>query len=272
MVRFENVNFSYFHGFSLKNINLQLSAGTYALLGSNGAGKSTLIKCLVGNFEYRGKISIEGKGRIGYLPQSVGFFNDLTVQEMLIYLYSVKGISKKVDMTEINRCIDSANLGNYRHKKIKSLSGGMLRRLGVAQAILGDPEVLVFDEPTAGLDPEERMRFKNLVYRQEKKDNKVIIISTHIVEDITGNCDRIIVLKDGTLLGVMTEDELKAAAKGKVYHIPANECLASNLYIERDLVIDGEDYIRVLTSVPIDGYVPVTPSLEDGYLCLINEI
>lgn len=272
MIKLENVNFSFFRGFSLKNINLQLPPGTYALIGSNGSGKSTLINCLVGNYEYRGKITVQGKGRIGFLPQRAEFFKDLTVWEMLAYLYCVKGLGKKIDKAEIQRCMEATNLLEQKDKKVKELSGGMLRRLGVAQAILGDPELLVFDEPTAGLDPEERMRFKNMIYRMDRTNDKVVIISTHITDDISGRCDKLIVLKDGEVVAFVTEDELKAFAVGKVYQVPADMQNDTQLYVERDVKLEGQEYIRVLSSSSIPGYDPVVPTLEDGYLCLIKNI
>lgn len=273
MIKIEKLNFSFGRkGFALKDIDLQLSGGTYALLGSNGSGKTTLMKCLIGAYEYRGKINVQNKGSVGYLPQNIDFMRDLTAREMLEYIYSMKGLGKKIDRAEIDRCLQMTNLTEHSEKKVRSLSGGMLRRLGVAQAILGDPAVIVFDEPTAGLDPEERMRFKNVIYNLNRDDSKVIIVSTHIVDDVVGNCDKIIILKDGAVLTVGTEAEIRAAAEGKVFEMPNTHDLPPELYIEKNMDINGIDYVRVLSNTPIEGAVQKPPTLEDGYLCLIKDI
>ncbi len=273
MIKMQNLNFSFGRkGFALKDINLNLDGGTYALLGSNGSGNTTLMKCLIGAYEYTGKIEVQNKGSIGYLPQNIDFMRDLTAREMLEYIYSMKGLGKKIDKAEIDRCLQLTNLYDLQDKKVRSLSGGMLRRLGVAQAILGDPKALVFDEPTAGLDPEERMRFKNLIYNLNRDDSKVIIVSTHIVDDVVGNCDKVIVLKDGVVLTVGTESEIKSYADGKVYELPSDHHLPQDLYIEKNLEKDGVDYVRVLSSTNIADGIVQPPTLEDGYLCLIKEI
>ncbi len=273
MVKIENLNFSFGpKGFSLKNINLDLPCGTYALLGSNGSGKTTLMKCLTGSYAYRGRVTVKGGTPVGYLPQSVAFLRDLTVREMLQYLYCMRGIGKKIDQAEIDRCLAMTNLADLQDKKVKNLSGGMLRRLGVAQAILGDAAVLIFDEPTAGLDPEERMRFKNLIYSLNKNKDKVIIISTHIVDDVVGNCDSVIVLKDGAVLHVGSEEEITQMAENKVFFLPDHKEHSETLYIEKNVQRGGESFVRVLSSTPPKDGEPAEPTMEDGYLCLIKQI
>ena len=272
MVKIEQLNFAFKRGFALKNISAQLQNGTYALLGSNGAGKTTLMRCLIGSYEYSGCVTIDPPGQIGYLPQSIEFFDSLTVWETMEYIYSIKKISPRVDKQEIQRCLQEANLTQMDDYLVKSLSGGMKRRLGVAQAILGDPGLLVFDEPTAGLDPEERMRFKNLVYRLNRNRDKVVLISTHIVDDVVGNCDQVIIMRDGEFLAIDTEQNIEQRARGLVYEGPNNYELYSGLYVEKSYTKNGKEYMRVLTAQPPEGFVQAEPTLEDGYLCLINQI
>lgn len=272
MIEIKNLNFAFGKGFSLKDIDLKLENGNFALLGSNGAGKTTLMRCLTGSYEYKGSITVSNKGLIGYLPQNIAFFEELTAREMLGYIYCVKGLGKKLDKAEINRCLDLTNLMDKADQKVKNLSGGMRRRLGVAQAILGDPEVLIFDEPTAGLDPEERMRFKNLIYQLNHNQDRVVIVSTHIVDDVVGNCKQMIVLKDGRVQTVESEETLRQRAQGKVFETKDNHDLYQQVYVEKNIQKQREEYIRVLTSTPQEGFELVEPTLEDGYLCTVKEI
>jgi ABC-2 type transport system ATP-binding protein len=186
------------------DMSLTLENGIYGFLGPNGAGKTTLIRCIGGVYRIKeGKIECDGNpvgdkryiDNLGYLPQSFGLFRDMTLEAALDYMAGLKGIKGKKAVEEIERVLKIVNLSDRKEDKIKSLSGGMLRRLGIAQALLGDPKLLIFDEPTAGLDPEERIRFKKIIAGLSK--DRVILISTHICSDIEALCDNVIVIDHG---------------------------------------------------------------------------
>ncbi|WP_313133313.1 ABC transporter ATP-binding protein [Anaerocolumna sp.] len=203
---------------ALKDISLMLaSPSLIGLVGPNGAGKSTLMKLLTANFlPGSGEIRIDGlpltqqehllKASLGYLPQEFGLFEDLTVTQFLDYMAALKGIERKVVKDEINRVITLTHLQDKRKAKIRTLSGGQKQRVGIAQALLGEPKLLIFDEPTVGLDPAERVAFRNLFAEAAK--NKLIILSTHIIEDVQSACDHLIVLSRGEICYIGTPDAL----------------------------------------------------------------
>lgn len=197
----------------LDSISITLNPGIYALLGPNGAGKTTLLRCLTGALgPQSGSIVINygdnrsGQSLIGYLPQKFGLYAELTVYESLVLFAGLKKIENNVS-DEIDRVISAVNLSEERNKRVRKLSGGMLRRVGIAQALLGNPEIIVLDEPTTGLDPNERMRFKKLILDLPK--DKIVIVSTHIVSDIESMCDKVIVLDDATVGFFGTIEELE---------------------------------------------------------------
>lgn len=205
---------------ALKDINLTLaSPSLIGLVGPNGAGKSTLMKLLTANLiSSSGEIWIDGlplaqqekllKGSLGYLSQEFGLFEDLTAVQFLDYMAALKGIEKKAAKAEIDRVIKLTHLEDKRKAKIRTLSGGQKQRVGIAQALLGEPKILIFDEPTVGLDPAERVTFRNLFAEAAK--NKLIILSTHIIEDVQSACDHLIVLDRGAIRYKGTPDELIA--------------------------------------------------------------
>lgn len=184
----------------LNNISCTIEKGIYGLLGPNGAGKTTLMRCMTNLYSLSGgEVLIDGvsskkkkKTNIGYLPQSFGLFKELNVYDSMNYFCNLKGIPKKERKEEILRCIHAVNMEENLKKAGGKLSGGMMRRVGVAQALLNHPELILFDEPTAGLDPEERIRFKNTI--SSLGGEETVIISTHIVEDIEACCDKVIVM------------------------------------------------------------------------------
>ena len=211
----------------LHNISCSLNTGIYGLLGPNGAGKTTLLRCVLGLYPFeKGEIRLNGKKitdiqrqvNIGYLPQKSGVFPGLTVEEHLRYFANLKKLEKTKTDAFINEALEMVHLTEQRKMKGRKLSGGMVRRLGIAQAVLGMPELVIFDEPTTGLDPEERMRFKNIV-RQLGKETTVIM-STHIVEDVEVVCDQILIMKDGTFSMQGTQEEVIRCAEGLVYELP----------------------------------------------------
>ncbi|MCI8793483.1 MAG: ATP-binding cassette domain-containing protein [Eubacterium sp.] len=184
----------------LREVCLSLESGAYGMLGPNGAGKTTLLRCMLGLYPVRkGEIKLNiPNWQIGYLPQSFGLFRELSVYDMLYYFCELKKIPKTDREKAIFQALDSVNLVENKKTRISKLSGGMQRRVGIAQAILGKPPLIVFDEPTVGLDPEERKRFKDMVLK--RKENSIILFSTHIVGDIEDVCDKIIIMNKGKII------------------------------------------------------------------------
>lgn len=204
MIQIERVSKRFRKREAIRDFSCNIEAGCYGLLGANGAGKTTLLRCILGLYPVSsGKILIDKDITIGYLPQKFGLFHELKVIDMMDYFAVAKKIPKEKRMDEIIQVLELVNLSDRAGDKVARLSGGMQRRLGIAQAILGNPDILLFDEPTTGLDPEERARFKAIISRLDKK-KKCIIISTHIVEDVESVCERVIMMKEGKLLENVT--------------------------------------------------------------------
>lgn len=227
MLEIKDLNKSYGSKQVLKNINCKLTNGVYGLLGPNGAGKSTLMNIITtnlkadsGNILWEGrnvdKLGDDYRDILGYMPQGQGLYNGFTGYMFLNYIAVLKGVSKKDIKTEIERVTKSVNLTDSIDKKIGTYSGGMKQRILIASAIIGNPRLIIFDEPTAGLDPKERIRVKNLLSSLSK--NKIIIIATHIVPDIENMAKNILVLKDGKLLEEKSADKLieKYAPEGNL--------------------------------------------------------
>lgn len=203
MLKVQNVYKKFRRREALHDVSFELEPGIYGLLAPNGAGKTTLLRCILDLYPVTsGKVYLDGSERIGYLPQKFGVFRELKVCDMLYYFATVKKIPKKERKQEIQRVLKLVNLEERSEDRVSQLSGGMQRRLGIAQAVLGNPELLFFDEPTAGLDPEERTRFKHLI--REIGSGRTIIISTHIVEDVESLCDRVLIMSKGKLLENVT--------------------------------------------------------------------
>lgn len=205
MFQVKHVNKNFGKRKVLDDICLELENRCYGLLGPNGAGKTTLLRCILKLYPLKeGQICTDNKN-IGYLPQKFGVFHELSVYDILYYFSTLKKVPKEERDGEIDRVLSLVNLEDRKKERMSRLSGGMLRRVGIAQTILGDPEILFFDEPTVGLDPEERARFKRLV--KKIMEGKIVIISTHIVEDVESLCDRVIIMNEGKILENVTVDE-----------------------------------------------------------------
>lgn len=258
----------------LCDVTCKLENGIYGLLGPNGAGKTTLMRCITGLYHYRGdimyngtKLASEKSLKIGYLPQKFNLFPELTVFEMMMYMCNLKKINRKVREEEIEQCLRKVNLLEKKNVRIKKLSGGMVRRLGIAQTLLSDPQVLLFDEPTAGLDPEERMRFKDIVSNLSR--DKIVIVSTHIVEDVEACCDHIIVLDQGKILKIGSIEEIQNYASGRVKEVTEDDLNSENIvFVEKSFLRNGEKIFRVLLNeADVDAE---ESTVEDGYLCLLK--
>ena len=282
MITIENLTKTFGKKKALDNLSVTLEPGVIGLLGPNGSGKTTLLRTLTGLYKTKsGKILLDGAdvtntdalpAVTGYLPQKFGMFRELTVYDMMDYFAVLKKIPKAEKRAEIERAVEFVNLTDRIKDRVGSLSGGMVRRLGIAQAVLGSPKVMLFDEPTAGLDPEERMRFKNLV-RQLPRDS-IVLISTHIVEDVEAVCDHVMVMRQGTVLANKTGEELAAMAEGKTYKVSGEKegTLPPEAFVRARTEIPGEGAVlTVLSAVPVEGEL-IPPTIEDGYLCVLKDI
>lgn len=211
---------------AVDDVSLHITPGVWGLLGANGAGKTTLMRMIAGIMKpSAGKILYDGipishlkekyRDVFGYLPQEFGFYPEFTVKDYLEYVSVLKGLNTKESKRKINELMEQLTLSHVRNKKIAKLSGGMKRRVGIAQALLNDPEVLILDEPTSGLDPGERVRFRNLL--SEFAHDRIVLISTHIVPDVEYIATQNAVMKDGRLLAKGTTEELVKMIDGKVW-------------------------------------------------------
>lgn len=284
-IEIRNVSKFYGKKQALKDISLTIEQGMFGLLGRNGAGKTTLMKTLaVLHRKSAGEISVCGvpvenakeiRSMTGYLPQEFSMYPNMTVREALDYLGTLSGMKKTERAERIAYLLKKVNLTEHQHKKVKALSGGMKRRLGIAQALLHDPKVLIVDEPTAGLDPEERIRFRNLL--TEAAEDRIVILSTHIVGDIEASCENIAIMNEGKILWKGTVSELLANARGKVYALNVPKKYLSQ--IKKDFIVTGmliqAEYItvRIISdTVPdISGAVPDEPNCEDAYMYCLHQ-
>lgn len=270
---------------ALYKINLTINQGMFGLLGRNGAGKTTLMKTLATlHQKKRGSITVCGvpientkeiRSMTGYLPQDFSMYPTMTVEESLDYLGILSGMEKDIRQKRINILLKRVNLTEHKHKKVKALSGGMKRRLGIAQALLHDPKILIVDEPTAGLDPEERIRFRNLLC--EVAEERIVILSTHIVGDIEATCEDIAIMNNGRILWQGTVSELIHNANNKVFTVNINKKYLpqiKNNYIVTGMLVQSEyTTVRLISDIKPDlqGISAAEPNLEDAYMyCLYS--
>uniref|UniRef100_UPI004056E454 ABC transporter ATP-binding protein n=1 Tax=Agathobacter sp. TaxID=2021311 RepID=UPI004056E454 len=271
--------------YAVEDVNTVLTPGVYGLLGANGAGKTTLMRMICGVLKpTSGRICLDGKtvdelgedyySHLGYMPQDFGFYPDFTAREFMLYMAAVKGLDKKEAKERTEKLLDMVNLQEVADKKIKSYSGGMKQRLGIAQAELNDPSILILDEPTAGLDPKERVRFRNLISDFAKE--KIVILSTHIVSDVSYIADTILMMKNGRFLLQEPMETVTDGIKGKVWELLTDERTAEeynnqfavvNLHHENNSV-----RLRILSDIaPSEDAQNVEPSLEDLFLYHFGE-
>ena len=266
----------------VNNVSINVKQGEIVgLLGPNGSGKTTLMRCITGLYNVKGEhIFYNGKPvekdksfsrHVGYLPQKFGMYQHLTLNEMLLLIANMKGLDDKSARESVEKALRLVNLTDCAEKKVKALSGGMVRRAGIAQTLLGDPDILIFDEPTAGLDPEERLRFQSII--SEIKKDKIILISTHIVEDVHAVCETVAVMRDGKIIKSGTREEMAACAEGKTYIIDMDDLpkFKEPYYKQKQFDSDGKYYLRLVSSAPQD-FAPVKPNVEDGYICALKGI
>ncbi len=271
---------------ALQGIDLDVPKGMFGLLGPNGAGKTTFMRILAGLLEpTSGTITFHGQDvtnrpeavwpQLGYLPQEFGFYPHLTGEKMLEYLLKLKGVRAPGRMKDlVAELLERVNLTFAAKRKVKAYSGGMRQRLGIAQAIAGDPKLVIVDEPTAGLDPEERLRFYRLL--SELAADRTVILSTHIVEDVSVLCPRFAVIRGGRLLALMTPTEARQALAGTIYEGNVEADQFDRLRDERNVtqafLVEGRNRVRIYEpeGAPPDGFLPVQATLEDAYLVLMR--
>lgn len=282
-IEIRNVNKFYGKKQALKEVNLTINQGMFGLLGRNGAGKTTLMKLLATlHGKQSGEVTVCGipledakkiRSITGYLPQEFSMYSSMKVEECLDYLGVLSGMSGAERKERIPMLLKKVNLTEKKNSKVKSLSGGMKRRLGIAQALLHDPKVMIVDEPTAGLDPEERIRFRNLLC--EVAEERIVLLSTHIVGDIEATCEQIAIMNEGQILWRGTVTELLENARGKVFTATVNrEQLAEikKKYIVTAILQQGMSaevrFIMDGSKAP-DNALPIEPNCEDAYMyCL----
>ena len=270
---------------AVDDMNIRITNGVYGLLGVNGAGKTTLMRMICtlltptsGKILCDGKdiLKMEGEYRnlLGYLPQEFGFYPELSVKDYLLYIASLKGIRPVVAKKRVKELLDQVGLSKAAGKKMKKLSGGMKRRVGIAQAILNNPKILILDEPTAGLDPTERVRFRNLISELSKE--RIVILSTHIVSDVEYIANEIWLMKNGRLVQQGSLNDVLDSMPEKVWSLVASqeeaaklmkEYRVSNMKTDRDGV-----ELRIISAQPPCDYAKVLqPNLEDVFLYYFGE-
>lgn len=279
-----NLSKNYGKKSALKNVSVTIHSGMYGLLGRNGAGKTSLMRILATlSVPSSGEISMNGipikettkiREIVGYLPQDFSFYRNMSVYGAMDYLGLLSNIPDKVRKERISALLEQVNLKENVRTKVKALSGGMKRRLGIAQALLHNPQILIVDEPTAGLDPEERIRFRNLL--SEFAEDRIVLLSTHISSDVESSCENIGVLDNGRMIWSGGTEGLVKQAEGKVYLISAakkKDKLIKEKYTVLNIIASGSGtQYRVLSDTPPEEkHILQDPTLEDGYMYLLSQ-
>lgn len=269
---------------AVDRLSLHLTSGVYGLLGANGAGKTTLMRMICGILKpTSGEVRFNGidvsdekyRDALGYLPQDFGYYPEFSAQDFMYYMASLKGLTKSQAKAKTKELLEIVSLSDTAKKKIKTFSGGMKQRLGIAQTLLNNPKILVLDEPTAGLDPKERVRFRNLL--SELGKDRIVLLSTHIVSDVENIATTILVMKDGQMLHSGKPKDIITAINDKVF-----ECLTDHKTAEKLMSIypvinlrsEGKNtFLRlVCDKKPLEHAVNVPASLEDLYLYYFSEV
>ena len=277
---FEHISKLYGNTAALQQIDLTLRPGVYGLLGPNGAGKTTLMRIMTDLLApSTGRVLLDGQDiavmgaafrkKLGYLPQDFGVYPNFTAEQFLLYIARLKGLSKFEAKRQTDGLLHMVGLEDKKQKKLKGFSGGQRQRVGIAQALLGDPEILVLDEPTAGLDPEERIRFRGII--SDLSQQKLVLLSTHIVSDLEAVANEIILLRKGVVLEMQKPASLLDRLDGQVWlvTVPAvDEAALTKQYTCSNVMhTDGKSVIRLLSkSAPRPDAVPTAPNMEDLYL------
>ncbi|MDR2933428.1 MAG: ABC transporter ATP-binding protein [Oscillospiraceae bacterium] len=279
-IEFQNLSKRYGRKYALRDFTAELTGSVYGLLGANGAGKTTLINILVGILKKDGgEVLVDGKradtlgreflAKIGYMPQYPLFYKDFTVREFLAYMSALKGISAAKGKGRASELLEIVNLADAADKRIGALSGGMRQRVGIVQAMLGDPEILILDEPTAGLDPHERIRFRNLI--TQFSEGRIVLLATHIVPDVECIAREVIIVKEGRLLRQDSPAALAGQLSGKVWTVMAQDGESHEQFLGHPISnmqrVENGVCLRVLANErPSPDAMEAVPSLEDVFL------
>lgn len=285
MLELKNISKKYGRVTALKSVNITLGSGIYALLGPNGSGKSTMMNIISGILPPTdGEILYNGQGirslgtayreRIGYMPQYPGMYPSFTVRDFLLYMSELKGLPRGNE-GEVDYILRRVELDDCVDRKISALSGGMKQRLSLAQAVLGSPEIIILDEPTAGLDPKQRIAVRNFI--SETASDRTVLWATHIVPDIEGIAREVIILKQGEVTDIAAPEKLIQKMSGKVWRVRVEHNAAEEFrkkYRICSTVPDGDGLMLRLLSEgqPCEGAVPLVPTLEDYYLYIFGDI
>lgn len=285
VLRMEQLDKTYSNGVkAIDHVSLELRNGLFGLLGPNGAGKSSLMKTLVGlqkpdsgTILFNGEDVLKNPQRIkeqcGFLPQDFGVYPKVSAYDLLMHLALLKGIENTSERREqVSVLLEQVNLYRHRKKEVNTFSGGMRQRFGVAQALLGNPQLVILDEPTAGLDPEERHRFNSLL--SGMAEDMIVILSTHLVEDVRNLCSGMAVMNKGRVLAQGKPDELVALLRGQVWQKQIRQEEQEHFAQEHQLLssqfVSGRLHIRVLSEEAPEGFQSVEPVLEDVYFSVLH--
>lgn len=277
MLSVEHVTKQYGDFTALEDITLTLTPGVYGLLGPNGAGKTTLMKMIAtllfptkGQILWNGEdifsLGAEYRGILGYLPQQFGYYPGYTPRRFLKYAAALQGIPEREGEKRIRQLLTLVGLEDKQDWKLKKFSGGMIQRVGIACAILNDPKLLVLDEPTAGLDPRERVRFRNLLHSLAQ--DRIVLLSTHIVSDVQTIADQVIMFRNHRLFCCDTPGNICARFNGRVFQVPADTPLTAEQRVLSEAQGEEGPVLRILTENPPAGAVAVQPGLEDAFLAI----
>ena len=282
-LEFKNVTKQYGEVNAVDRVNCVMEKGVYGLLGVNGAGKTTRMLCTIiqpseGQILWNGEdiweMGENYRAILGYLPQDFGYYPDLSIYDYMMYISSIKGLKEAFAGKKIKQLLTQVGMEKFSKRKMKNLSGGMVRRVGIAQAMLNNPEILVLDEPTAGLDPNERIRFRNLI--SELAEDRLVLLSTHIVSDIEYIANGIVLMKDGQFCYTGTAENLLTSMEESVWlcQVPRDKV---NSYRKKYLVgnikttEDGAELRIISGEKPTDNAIPVEKNLEDAFLLYFGE-
>lgn len=277
MLSVNHVTKKYHRFTALDDISLEFQNGVYGLLAPNGAGKTTLMKMLATlSFPTKGEITWNGtdiitldeqyRDLLGYLPQKFGYYKNYTPRQFLKYIATLKGMNASYAEQRIEILMEKVALSEVVDRKMKKFSGGMLQRVGIAQALLNNPRILILDEPTAGLDPKERVRFRNTLH--SLSDDRIVILSTHIVSDIETIADQVILLKDHKVFCCSTPEEICKMLNGKIFEVP----FGTEIPVDHEILSERQSSHGTVTRIYCEDYfvgaIEVQPNLEDVFLAV----